>query len=231
MSLFVTGTDTGIGKTLITGALTWALNQRGFEVGCFKPIQSGDLLHDQTGDAWRLKALSGLSDPLEHIGHYALSEPLAPRLAAERAGSTITREQLLARCREAESRHRHLMVEGAGGLAVPLTRDCTVTELALDLGYPVLIVARPSLGTVNHTVLTVHYARSHGLNVAGVIISGYGRNGVDLAEQHNARYIEEYADVKVMGQIPWLREDVSIEETRLGVNSAVDMNALAPFFQ
>ncbi|ARU59789.1 dethiobiotin synthase [Tumebacillus avium] len=214
MSWFITATDTGVGKTLITGGLAYALRQRRYDVGCWKPLQSGELLHDPTGDAWRLKALGDLPDPVEQICCHAFFEPLAPRLAAERAGAFLNRRDLLAHYAAARKTHQHLLCEGAGGLAVPLTADTTVAELAAELGLPLLIIARAGLGTVNHTVLTVSYAQSLGLHVAGVILSGAGRHGHDLAEAHNPAYIEEYAGVPVLGSVPWLGDAPTLEQVR-----------------
>lgn len=227
MSLFITATDTGVGKTLITGGLAWALRQRGLDTGCWKPLQSGDLLSDPSGDAMRLKELGGLPDPVEAIGSYAFAEPLAPRLAAERAGVHLTRQDLLARYEEVRRLHRHLLIEGAGGLAVPLTADTTVTQLAHDLGHPLLIIARANLGTVNHTVLTVERARAQGLHVAGVILSGGGRHGADTAEAHNPAYIEEYARVPVLGCVPWLGETPDTAAIRDAVAAHADIDRLA----
>ncbi|TCP53824.1 dethiobiotin synthase [Tumebacillus sp. BK434] len=222
MSVFITSTDTGVGKTLITGGLAYALRRRGLDVGCWKPLQSGELLHDPTGDAKRLQALGELPDPVDRICLHAFFEPLAPRLAAERAGAQLTRRDLLAHHREAAQLHRHLLCEGAGGLAVPLTADTTVAELAADLGLPLLIVARAGLGTVNHTVLTVRYAESYGLNICGVILSGAGRRGHDIAEAHNPAYIEEYAGVPVLGSIPWLGDTPSLETVRAATDFLAD---------
>jgi len=223
-SYFITATDTGVGKTLVTGALAWCLRERGEDVGCFKPVQSGDLLHDEAGDVCRLKALSGLPDPVERIGRYAFAEPLAPRLAAERAESPLFMADLLAAYDEVREDHARWLVEGAGGLAVPLTTDATVADFAAQLGFPLLIVARPNLGTVNHTVLTVRYAESCGLSVAGVILSGGNGAVHDPSEAYNAAYIEEYANVPVLGHVPWLGDRPSVGTVRDSVRAHVDLD-------
>jgi len=226
MSLFVTATDTGVGKTLVTGGLVHALRARGLDVGCWKPIQSGELLPDPAGDVQRLKQLAGLADPEDVIGHLAYAEPLAPRLAMERAGEAVPLAALLRRHDEVRQQHQHLLTEGAGGLAVPLTVDATVAELAVALQHPLLIIARATLGTVNHTVLTVRYAQSLGLAVAGVILSGAGRYGDDVGEAHNPAYIEEYTGVPVLGAVPWLGLTPSVHEIRAAVAAHVQLDAL-----
>lgn len=222
-SYFITATDTGVGKTLVTGALAWCLRERGEDVGCYKPVQSGDLLHDETGDVCRLQALAGLTDPVERIGRYAFAEPLAPRLAAERAGSPLMLDDLLSAFAEVRGDHARWLVEGAGGLAVPLTTDATVADFAAQLGFPLLIVARANLGTVNHTVLTVRYAESLGLSVAGVILSGGKGAEHDLSESFNATYIEEYANVPILGHVPWLGDQPSVQSVRDSVREHVDL--------
>lgn len=230
MSLFITATDTGVGKTLITGGLAYALRRRGLDVGCWKPMQSGDLLHDQTGDAARLKTVGGLTDDLESICGYSFAEPLAPRLAAERAGTPLMLADLLAHYETIRPLHQHLLAEGAGGLAVPLTGDATVADLATRLELPLLIVARANLGTVNHTVLTVEYARARGLQVAGVVLSGGGKAGADISEAHNPSYIEEYAGVPVLGRVPWLGEAPTDDEIRSAVEANIDIERLLAGF-
>lgn len=230
MSLFITATDTDVGKTLVTGGLAAALHKRGVDIGCWKPLQSGHELEDASGDVCRLQAIGGLPDRPEQIGGYAFAEPLAPRLSAERAGVHLTRHDLLEKYKQARSLHPHLLIEGAGGLAVPLTADMTVCELAQVVGHPLLIVARANLGTVNHTVLTVKYAQAHGLLVAGVVLSGAGRNGTDVAEQHNPAYIEEYAGVPVLGSVPWLGTNPDVTTIRQAVEDAVSCDELLKHF-
>ncbi|MGZ6506503.1 MAG: dethiobiotin synthase [Tumebacillaceae bacterium] len=226
MSLLITATDTDVGKTLITGGLAYAMRRRGLDVGCWKPMQSGHLLHEEQGDVCRLKAIGNLPDTLEQIGGFTFAEPLAPRLSAERAGVHLTRQDLLTHYEQARALHEHLLIEGAGGLAVPLTADTTVCQLAQTLQLPLLIVARANLGTVNHTTLTVHYAQAHGLHVAGVVLSGRGRNGADVAEQHNAAYIEEYAGVPVLGSVPWLGDAPDAATIRQAVEEEVAIDRL-----
>ena len=229
MSLFITATDTGVGKTLVTGGLAYALRGQGLDIGCWGALQSGERLDDPSGDAPRLKMVGNLPDPVEAISLQAFSEPLAPRLAAERAGVQITRQDLLAHHVAAKKGHQHLLIEGAGGLAVPLTADTTVVELAQEIAAPLLIIARPSLGTVNHTVLTVRYAQAHGLTVAGVILSGW-LGGEDPGEAHNPIYIEEYAGVPVLGRVPWLGNAPTIEEIRHSVSAHLDIARIVERF-
>lgn len=227
MSLFITATDTGVGKTLITGGIAYALRERGLDIGCWKPMQSGEDLHDPLGDAMRLKQLADLPDSPEQICGWSFLEPLAPRLAAERAGVKLYRRDLLAKYAEVREQHDHLLIEGAGGIAVPLTADTRVVDLARELQLPLLLIARAGLGTVNHTVLSVQYAEQHGLQIAGVILSGRGQHGEDIAELHNPSYIEEYTGIPVLGQVPWLGAAPDLAYIREAVEHTVDLDRLA----
>lgn len=203
--LFITATDTEIGKTVVAGGICGALRKKGMDIGVFKPMQSGHQSNHPDGDAARLKRLSRLEDNTETICPFSYEEPLAPRLAMERANQKVTLNDVLQRYTELQKRYSHMIVEGAGGLVVPYTADGLVVDMAARLNLPVVIVARPNLGTVNHTALSVTYARLRGLQVAGVIINGYGRTQpVGVAEQHNPAMITEICGVDILGILPWL---------------------------
>lgn len=189
---FVTATDTGVGKTFVTAALATALRARGRDVAVFKPVQSGATAEDPSGDAVLLGA-----DCV-----YAFAAPLAPLVAARAEGRTIELEPILARARELVREHELLLVEGAGGLLVPLAEDLDLADLALALGLPLVIVARAGLGTVNHTLLTIEAARARGLELAGVVLNG--RSDESTAE--NAALIEAGSGVRVAAQVPWLAD-------------------------
>ncbi len=225
--LFITATDTEIGKTLVAGGICGALRARGIDVGVFKPVQSGHLASDMSGDAARLKRLSGIDDDLDVICPFSFEEPLAPRLAMERANQTITLKDLMDKYRTLQRRHSHLVVEGAGGLVVPYTCDALVVDCAVAMDLPIIIVARPDLGTVNHTALTVAYAKSRGLHVVGVIINGYGRNEpVGIAEQQNPAMIREVTGVDVLGVVPWLGLNPSEATIVKAIEDRVDIEKL-----
>jgi dethiobiotin synthetase len=200
---FVTATDTEVGKTLVTGGLAGVLCKRGYNIGVYKPIQSGHLSLDQNGDAARLRHLSGINIPEEMICPYSIEEPLAPQLALQRANKHVTLAHLLEHYQSLSSRFSSMFVEGAGGLAVPYTADGLVVDFAKMLRLPLLIVARPTLGTVNHTLLTIEYARQNGLDIAGIILSGGLEEQKERAEENKAM-IETYGQVPVLGALPWL---------------------------
>ncbi|MFC4767657.1 dethiobiotin synthase [Effusibacillus consociatus] len=224
--LFVTATDTGVGKTVVAGGLAGVLRERGVDAGVYKPLQSGHLTADPEGDAARLKALAGVEDPLDAICPYSFLEPLAPLVAMRRAGVSVTLENIEAGYRTIANHHPFVIVEGAGGLAVPYTENTLVADVAARLGLPLLIVARPSLGTVNHTVLTVEFARQRGIEVIGVVISGLGSSPIGVAEQTNPGLIEQWAKVPVLGTVPWLGERFGVSEVRQTIAESVDIDTI-----
>ena len=205
--LFVTGTDTGVGKTEVAAALVAGWRTRGLDVAGMKPAQSG-VLDGLATDADRLRAAGGNVDPVELACPYALREPLAPAVAARLEGVTISLDHVLACARELARRHAAVVVEGAGGLLVPLTDRETYADLARALGLPVLVVARAGLGTVNHTALTVEALRSRGLAVAGVVLNRTTA-AADPSEPHNAAEIERLTGARVIADLPFVPDDAA----------------------
>jgi dethiobiotin synthetase len=221
--LFVTGTDTGVGKTVLTAGIACALRARGHSVGVAKPVQSGARAADPDGDAMLLKRWTGVGESPEEIAPFSFAAALAPLVAAELEGRAVDRDELVARVRAVASRYDSVLVEGAGGLFVPLGEDWTIADLAVDLALPVLVVARAGLGTVNHSALTVGAARQRGLEPVGVILNG----PADESSRMNARLIERVARVPVLGHTPQLDGELTGERLRELVEDNIDVGALA----
>jgi dethiobiotin synthetase len=160
---FVTGTDTGVGKTLAAAALCRAERLAGRTVLYAKPVQTG-LYPSEPGDAAFVAAAAGVP---------VVPDPLAPAVAAERAGTAIDVDGLLADLARAGDGFDRVIVEGAGGLLVPLREAFTMADLADRLGAGLVVVTRPSLGTLNHTALTVEAAHARNLPVDGLVVSGW----------------------------------------------------------
>ncbi len=199
--LFVTGTDTGVGKTEVACALVAGWRARGLDVGVMKPAQSG-VEDGEPTDADRLRDAAGGADPLALVCPYSLRAPLAPAVAARLEGVEISLAHLVACAGELARRHQALLVEGAGGLLVPLTESHTYADLAAALGLPVLLVARAGLGTVNHAALTCEALRARGLAVAGVVLNR-ATAAADPSEPHNAGEIERLTGVRVIASLPF----------------------------
>jgi dethiobiotin synthetase len=169
---FVTGTDTGAGKTVLTAALCAAIRASGASVSAFKPVATG--IGEPPEGAWPHdhELLARVTDarPADVCAR-TFEPPVSPHLAAQLAGTTIDLEELLAAARAAAARADVLVVEGVGGLLVPLNARHDVRDLAVALGLPVIIAARPGLGTINHSLLTLAAARAAGLDVRAVVLT------------------------------------------------------------
>lgn len=215
-SFLVTGTDTGVGKTVVSVGLCQALRKRGLKVGLMKPIASGCIEREGlllSPDALFMR-LALPDEPLEAINPVALKEPLAPLVAAQREGKEIALEKVKKAFSDLLQRYEGVIVEGIGGLMVPIKEDYFVKDLVQDLALPILVVSRPGLGAINHSLLTINYAREHGLEVLGFIINGYPPHGASLAEETNPRVIEKLARVPLLGILPFLQE-VDVEGGRM----------------
>ena len=200
--LFVTGTDTGAGKTVVAGAVAAALTRRGARVAAFKPVVTG--LDEPAAFGWAhdhalLAAAAGTTP--EEVSPARFGPAVSPHLAAARAGTTLDLEALLAMARAAAERADVLVVEGVGGLLVPLTESRTVRDFAVALGLPLLVAARPGLGTINHTLLTLEAARAAGLQVLAVVITPWPAEPSAM-ERSNRETIERLGAVEVHGIPP-----------------------------
>jgi dethiobiotin synthetase len=202
--LFITGTDTGVGKTLVTGGLAACYREAGISVGVMKPAETGCRPHRGTRmapDAGFLRQMAGTTDPLERIVPYRLLAPLAPQAAAQREGIRIRVPQIVSRYREISSRHELTLVEGAGGLLVPYTARARTLELIIRLDLPVVVVGRTGLGTINHTLLTLEGLARRGVRVLGVILNNAdGSRGP--AERTNPETLRGWTRVPLLGTIP-----------------------------
>jgi dethiobiotin synthetase len=172
--LFFTGTDTGVGKTFVAAWVARFLRGQGRTFGVCKPVATGAL---SAGDGWlsedtvALARAAGLFGDWARVTPWAFADPVAPPVAARRCGTTLTLPLLADAVRRCASPQAPVLVEGIGGLLCPLTEHETVADLAAVLGLPMVVVARRSLGTLNHTLLTLEAARSRGLQLAGVVVN------------------------------------------------------------
>lgn len=178
--LFVTGTDTGVGKTYIAAGLARCLVAEGVIVGVLKPLATGVAPGAWPEDAAALAAAVG-AVPLGWVAPIRMAEPLAPSVAARRAGSALVLSTILGTTFEAlglwPAATEIFVVEGVGGLLCPIGEDATAADLAAALDYPLIVVARRGLGTLNHTMMTVEAATSRGLRVAAVVLNGHAGEG------------------------------------------------------
>ncbi|KGP78592.1 dethiobiotin synthase [Paenibacillus sp. MAEPY2] len=211
--LFVTGTDTDVGKTIVTGALAAALRAEDLNVGIWKPVQSGALLGSGETDAERLLQYSGIHERAEDVASFTFQAPLTPMLAAKQDGVDITLQEIITAGQPLIHRFESVLIEGAGGVAVPLTEDSLVVDLISELRIPALIVARSGLGTINHTLLTVSYLQQHGVPIIGFILNDGDSNEMynDSSAATNAELIERYCGISFIGRFPRLTGEINTE--------------------
>lgn len=205
---FVTGTDTGVGKTVVAAAIVARLRALGAQIRAIKPLITG--LDDPPDPDWppdhELLALAAGCEPRQVI-LAGYGPPVSPHLAIELAAETApTLESLAAGVRAIAHGGAVTIVEGVGGLLVPLGPDCDVRDLARELGLPLVIAARPGLGTINHALLTLEAARSAGLTVTGVVLTPWPRQP-SVMERSNLATIAERGEVEVATLPPVARAD------------------------
>jgi dethiobiotin synthetase len=194
--VFVTGTDTEVGKSIVAAAVCAALAARGERVAAFKPVVTG--LDEEPGEFGRdhelLASVANAGQSPDDVAPYRFGPPVSPHLAAELAGVTIEPAELA----KAARGHDLLVCEGVGGLMVPITTGYLVRDLAMDLALPVVIAARPGLGTINHTLLTIEAARAGGLGVAAVVMTPWPGEPTAM-ERSNRQTVAQLGDVRVVG--------------------------------
>jgi len=198
--IFVTGTDTGVGKTVVTAAIAWNLTQAGKRVALMKPVQTGTIVSGPTDIEFVQKVL-GADYSLDVSCPYMFSDPVAPLVASMLVGERIDIKKIKDSYSRLSSDNDFVIVEGAGGLLVPILEDYFMSDLALELDLPVLIVTRPNLGTLNHTFLTLESAKKRGLDVAGIVISNFPWDP-GLPEQTNPELIFSMTGDNILGVIP-----------------------------
>ncbi|HEX4054824.1 MAG TPA: dethiobiotin synthase [Tepidisphaeraceae bacterium] len=203
--LFITGTDTGVGKTLVAAAIANWFVRRGVRAAVCKPLATG-CVHRREGlvseDAEFLAHHAQAKFSLNTICPQRFAEPLAPAVAAQRAKQKIEWNAIDSAIQMMARQSDVLIVEGIGGILVPVDKQITVRDMAKWLGLPAVIVARPGMGTINHTLLTVEALRQESIAVAGVVMNQYPPETPPAAEESNPRAIERWGDVPILCLVP-----------------------------
>lgn len=207
-AVFVTGTDTGVGKTLVSVSLAaYFSRMKGLRVGVMKPFETG-LPADRTElfpcDALALKTASGSSDDISLITPCSFGLPLAPETAAGLEHRTIDLEPIDRAFQEIVKSHDITIVEGAGGILVPIKEDFFFSDLISRWDLPVVVVARLGLGTINHTLLTCRFLQSQGTRVIGVVLNDT-EGADDVAARTNPDMLRKYLTVPLLGVLPYLK--------------------------
>jgi len=198
--LFITGTDTNVGKTVVATAIVRQLREAGVRVGAYKPAASGAVERLDGNLVWddveQLSQALGDEYPAERICPQRFAAPLAPPLAAGAEGRSVDRRLLREGARWWQAQVDFVVVEGAGGLLSPLSHEDSVADLARDLALPLVVVARAGLGTINHTLLTLESARAADLEVAAVVLNPWPAQPSEI-ERDNRETIAELGEVRV----------------------------------
>ncbi len=218
--IFVMGTDTGVGKTVVTAAIAMAARNQGRTVAPLKPAQTGDD-GATTGDAEFVASMLGLDEPIEHLCPYRLRAPLAPAVAARLEGARLDPAVVVRAYADLSSRYDLVLVEAAGGALVPFSDGVDMAALAGLLSLPVVVVTRPGLGTINHTLLTLEALHRRGLTVLGTVICDYP-DDPELDAVTNPGVLSRISPVPLLGVIP---HDPDIDT---GANRAGDLAAIGP---
>ena len=204
---FVTGTDTGVGKTVIAGALARLLRELGARVGVYKPIATGCRRDVRLGlvseDAEFLAHCADAREDLDTLNPVRYAGDLAPMVAAEKSRTPIDWDAIERNWQRIRQNCDFAIVEGAGGLLVPGDEKHNMADLAARFGLPLVIVARPGLGTINHTLLTIEAARARKLPIAAVVINGYRPGSATVAEETNPEIISRLARIPIPIVVPW----------------------------
>ena len=205
--IVITGTDTGVGKTFFSCLLLRALRERGIDAVGYKPVCCGP-----RGDAEDLLDASDRVEPMEEVNPVWLQTPVAPLVAVELEGVGLNVTDLVTKADELQMRHEFVVLEGVGGWEVPLEQGATFGDLAVELGWPVVVVVANRLGALNHTLLTVKAVKARGLTLGGIVLNHLAEER-DVAMVTNQAVLSEWVDAPVWTELmpgqDWLEEGVA----------------------
>jgi dethiobiotin synthetase len=206
-SYFITATDTGVGKTTVTSALAACIHKLGINVGVMKPVATG--IVQKTGfkssDVSILHRAAQVDDPEGEINPIFMPLPVSPYDASKALDLTFDKKIILEKFAKLKNKHDMMLVEGIGGILTPLSMNYFVADLIKELGHETIIVTRPTLGTLNHTMMTVNTCLQYKIPVTGIIINNYDENG-GLEEKNAPTTIHEITGVPILGVLPFVKD-------------------------
>ncbi|MBI5681819.1 MAG: dethiobiotin synthase [Deltaproteobacteria bacterium] len=208
--IFITGTDTGVGKTFVAGLIVKALKKHGVDVGVMKPVETGCRKKKDTlipEDAVFLKNCAGVNDHLDIINPYRFKEPASPSAAARISCRRIKLPKISDCYKKLASYHDFMVVEGAGGLLVPLNDKETIIDLIKLLRLPIVIVTASKLGAINHTLLTVRCAIDSGIKTLGIIFNNTTSNKKTVLA--NPAEVRRFTDIDILGEVPFIKTKIN----------------------
>jgi dethiobiotin synthetase len=209
-TFFITGTDTDVGKTFVSSLIINGLKYYGKKTGYLKPIETGVKLNSNGTkeyiDSFFVKKQSDIKESLEDICPFTFKHPLSPHAAAKYENRAICIKDILYAFYDLQSNYDILIVEGAGGMLVPLKKGHFMIDLARYIDAEVIIVSRAGLGMLNHTLLSINYAKNNNIKLAGIVINN-ARNENDESVFSNKEILREFTDVPIIGDIPYFSLD------------------------
>ena len=226
-SYFVTGTDTGVGKTEITAALAACLKKRGIDVGIMKPIESGN--PQKTGfkssDVSKLYDASCVKDSEETVNPVFLPLPTSPYDATKILNLPVNMQVVFEKFQELLKRHQMLLVEGIGGMMTPITKNFFVADMIKAMGLETIIVARATLGTLNHTIMTIKTCQQYEIPVKGIIVNYFDERGTP-AEKNAPTTLYELTGLPILGIVPFVKDYNKLDTMVNILERVIDWNLL-----
>jgi dethiobiotin synthetase len=207
-AIFITGTDTGVGKTYVATGLIMALKAIGINVCPMKPVETGCTVKKNKlfpGDACKLMHAAGIQEPIDRVNPYRFRHSLAPLTSAALEHTHIKKKKILSAYYYLFKKYEVTIIEGAGGIMVPLYKKYLFLDFIRELNLPIILVSRPGLGTINHTLLSLDTAKSRGIPIIGVIINYATSTQKGLAEKTNPEIIENLSGFPVLGIVPYAK--------------------------
>lgn len=228
--VFITATDTSVGKTTVAAGLVGFLKKQGVNIGVMKPVASGALENEPgklvSQDAQTLVEFSGSRDPLDWINPYCLATPVTPLLAARIEGVKIDFNKIRSCFQQISGRHAFVVVEGAGGVMSPISDDLLVVDMIRALHLPAIVVSRATLGTINHTLLTLECLQMRQIETLGFLLNRFPRNP-GLAERTNAEIIASVGSIPHLGSFPELGDLYSQQDVVEAFSKSVQGDKLS----
>lgn len=230
--LFITGTDTGVGKTVVTASILAWLHAQGFSAGVMKPIETGvdsECSSPANSDALFLMECGNVEDDLAEVSPIRLKPAASPFQAALIESRTLQPESILSAYRTLSEKYDWILVEGVGGVQVPITHDYRVVDLIRDLDLSTVVVARYQVGTLNHTLMTLDALKHKSISVRGVVFNQTVPEAPDFIEQGQPRLIEDLSEARVLGTFPYIEnlDTQSFTPERLkALEASVDFSGL-----
>ncbi len=226
-SYFITGTDTGVGKTVVTAAIASLLRKRGIDVGVMKPIASG--IAQKTGfrssDVELLHEASKVNDSDETINPLFFPLPVSPYDACKALGMKVDMEIVFEKFEYLMKSHQILLVEGIGGIMTPIKMNYFVADMIKQMGLETIIITRSTLGTINHTVMTVEMCKKYRIPIKGLIINYFDEKG-GPAEKNSPATLHEVTNLPILGIIPFVKDYEKLETMVNVVEKSIDLDLL-----